>query len=181
MTRSGVPIFCSGPNNFGEIVRIMKEIACLLVAFVFTLSSNVIAHDYDEGNIEVAHPWARPTPIASVPGAVYFAIRNKGKWKDELVSVSVPEGFAERVEMHETVNQDGMMRMRKINNTLTIPAGGELKFQPGGSHVMLIGLSKALKLGSKFPAVFNFEKSGPIEVSVWVESTEEQEIDHSSH
>lgn len=44
------------------------------------------------------------------------------------------------VEMHETTEQDGMVRMRPLPQ-LVVPAKGALSLAPGGKHLMVFGLA----------------------------------------
>jgi len=46
------------------------------------------------------------------------------------------------------------------------PAGEALQLQPGGKHVMLLGLAKPLAAGDSFTLTLNFDGSDPITVTV---------------
>ena len=50
-----------------------------------------------------------------------------------------------------------------------VPAGGKTALEPGGLHVMLIGLKAPLKEGDKFPLTLTFAKAGKVDVEVIVE------------
>ncbi|WP_309304249.1 copper chaperone PCu(A)C [Pseudomonas sp. LS1212] len=63
---------------------------------------------------------------------------------------------------------------------MEIPAHGEVRFQPGGNHVMLSGQDKPLKAGEQFPLTLEFEKAGKVEVQIKVESADTQ-IGHNAH
>jgi copper(I)-binding protein len=39
---------------------------------------------------------------------------------------------------------------------VVIPAGGTLRFAPGGHHLMLVGLARAMKAGDSLPATLVF-------------------------
>jgi len=139
------------------------------VAIFLCVSALVHGHNYSAGKIDIDHPWASPTAIASVPAAVYLIIDNKGKKDDKLVSLSVEKDIAKVAEIHETTNKNGLLGMRKISEGLVIPAGRKIVFAPGEKHIMLKGLPKRLENGDKFSIVLNFEKAGPVDVSVYVE------------
>src|SRR3546814_11454455 len=57
------------------------------------------------------------------------------------------------------------MRMRPVDG-VPLPAGGMAELQPGGYHVMLIGLKHALKQGEHFPLTLTFEKAGTVTIEV---------------
>ena len=47
------------------------------------------------------------------------------------------------------------MRMRKIDK-IELPAGGEVTLQPGGLHVMLLGLKQDLNEGERISVTLKF-------------------------
>jgi len=69
--------------------------------------------------------------------AGYFVLTNHGTESVTLTGVS--STLARSIEMHETTMRDGMMRMRPIT-TLTLKAGEQIKFEPGGLHLMIFGV-----------------------------------------
>jgi len=66
--------------------------------------------------------------------------------------------------------KDGVMTMRPLPDGLMLPAGGEVALEPGGYHLMFIGLKKMLKQGDSFAGTLTFEKAGTVEVSFTVEA-----------
>ena len=85
---------------------------------------------------------------------------------DKLVAASSP--VAQKAELH-TMSMSGMvMKMRPIAG-IDIPAGQAVTLQPGGMHIMLVGLAKPLKTGQTFPLTLTFEKAGSRTVNVAVE------------
>lgn len=58
----------------------------------------------------------------------------------------------------------GMKMMRQIEG-LDIPAGGEVRLQPGGYHVMLLGLVEDIHLGDEVTVTLHFESAGKVEVT----------------
>ena len=64
--------------------------------------------------------------------------------------------------------QGMVMKMRPITG-LDIPAGQPVTLQPGGDHLMLMGLNQPLHEGQSFPLTLDFEKAGPRTVTVTVE------------
>jgi periplasmic copper chaperone A len=109
--------------------------------------------------------WARATPPGASVGAAYLIVRNKGDRDDRLVSASGE--VAQSVEPHETVEENGVARMRPLE-AASIPAGEMLVMRPGGAHLMLMGLAAPLKEGSTFPLTLSFERAGTMTVEVHV-------------
>lgn len=114
------------------------------------------------GELQVNDVWARPG-LAGGNSAIYFVIDNPGP-ADSLLSAS--SEVAEAVELHQTVMQDGNMQMAHQMN-VPVPIG-ETVFQPGGLHVMLIGLKGDLKAGDTFTVTLVFETAGERTLTVTV-------------
>jgi len=66
---------------------------------------------------------------------------------------------------------DGVMRMRKLEDGLTVPAGETVTLAPGGEHIMLIGLDAQLEAGESFDIRLEFENAGAQSISVEVRDT----------
>lgn len=115
--------------------------------------------------IEVSAPWARPSAGDGKMSAAYLTIHNRGADTDRLVSAAAP--VAKAVELHTVVKDGDVMRMRPVA-AIEIAAGAMQKLQPGGYHIMLIGLTAPLKAGDRFPLDLTFEKAGHRIVEVTV-------------
>lgn len=138
----------------------MKQLGGLMIALVLgaTAAGPLHAHDYTIGKLQIIHPWAKPS-LKGVPnGAAYMAISNTGDSDDVLVSVS--SGVAENVELHTMEMTDGVMRMRPIEGGIKLPAHDTVLLEPGGKHIMLIGLKEPLAPGSRFDLTLTFERAG---------------------
>jgi copper(I)-binding protein len=67
--------------------------------------------------------------------AGYFTLSNNTTQEIKITHVTSPE--FESVEMHESVLEDGIVRMYALAD-LTILAGETVRFEPGGKHLMLM-------------------------------------------
>lgn len=117
------------------------------------------------GTPRVEQPWSRPTAPGVGVGVGYMVIVNPGK-ADALIAASSP--VAERVELHLTQFEGGMMRMRQVGR-VELPAGATVRLEPGGLHMMLIGLKQPLAEGAAVPLVLRFEKAGEVRVELKVD------------
>jgi copper(I)-binding protein len=77
-----------------------------------------------------------PLP-GSNAGVAYLTIANRGGSAVTIRDARSPQ--FERVEIHETTTEGGVSQMRRLD-AVEIPAGGSLAFEPGGRHMMLIGM-----------------------------------------
>lgn len=131
------------------------------------LAASVQAHDFSGGNMTIDHPWSRPTAEGMPMGVAYFTLTNRGKAEDALTAAETP--VAARVEFHQTQLTDGMARMRPLTQ-IAIGPGKTVKVEPGGIHLMLVDLNRALEAGDSIPMTLTFRIAGKVEVQLKVES-----------
>ncbi len=102
---------------------------------------------------------------AMLPGAKVggggFSIRNDGAHADRLISVESPA--AGRVELHEMTMENDVMKMRKLDDGIAIPAGGTVELTTGGLHLMFMEVAKPFAAGETVPVTLTFEKAGKID------------------
>ena len=109
----------------------------------------------EAGKLTVVDVRARPAPLAGGNGAVYMTVLNGLDRTVRLVSAA--SMAAEVVETHETVEEQGVMKMVMLPDGYEIPAGEALELKPGGKHIMLIGLAQPLNPGDSFEVTLNFD------------------------
>ena len=105
------------------------------------------------GSIQLENAWARRAPAMAAGqagghgtgsgggmahgnggnGAVYVTITNRGAEPDALVSATTDA--ATTVELHETVPEGGVMKMRP-RPKFEVAGGGRLEMKPGGYHII---------------------------------------------
>lgn len=102
-------------------------------------------------------PWVREAPANSQVLAAYITLENPGATPLHLVSVTSP--LFSKVELHQTINKDGMAMMESVAH-MAVPAAGKVVMAPGGLHVMLIGPTRPLHNGDKVPLVLTFAGAG---------------------
>ena len=136
------------------------------------------AHEFKVGSLEIDHPWSRATPPGAKVAGGYLIIKNSGGEPDRLVSIS--SDVSQKAEVHEMAVKDGVMTMRPLTGGVEIPAGGEVKLEPGSFHIMFVGLKEPAVEGVKFPGTLTFEKAGKVDVEFAVDKPGGGE-DHSGH
>lgn len=117
--------------------------------------------------VAVSAAWARSTvPGQSGTGAfMTITARDGGR----LIGAASP--VAGVVELHEMAMENNVMRMRAIAG-LDLPPGRAVQLRPGGHHVMLLDLKRALKPGEKVQIELRLETpdgkrvTQPVEVEV---------------
>ncbi|MDR6833022.1 MULTISPECIES: copper chaperone PCu(A)C [unclassified Sphingopyxis] len=86
------------------------------------------------------------------PAVGYFKVEG-GPQPVQLVAVTAD--LAQRVEMHESVRENGMVTMKPLARA-DVPAKGELVFKQGGKHLMIWGINGAAVRAGKLPMAFVF-------------------------
>lgn len=94
--------------------------------------------------IQIEDPWVRAVPPNANNSAIFLDLRNESEQLRKLVEVH--SEVAERVELHTTKDEDGMLRKQRLEE-VPIPALETQSFHPGGIHIMLIGLRSPLEVG----------------------------------
>ena len=134
-----------------------------MVAAVTVAGSGIAqAADYKVGTIVVSEPWARASasPMAKA-GAAYATLVNAGQEMDRLLAAESPS--AGKVELHTVLMEGGVMKMRQVK-AIEIHPGEPTVLQPGGLHIMLMGLHAPLKMGEMLTVTLTFEEAGKITV-----------------
>jgi periplasmic copper chaperone A len=126
---------------------------------VFMGAVLALAAGLASAQVKVDAAWARPTVPGQQGGGGFLTLTSaKG---DRLVGGST--ALAERFELHTMAMKGDVMEMRQVD-AIELPAGKPVKLEPGGLHVMFIGLKQPLPLGSKVPVTLKFEKAGEVKV-----------------
>lgn len=102
--------------------------------------------------VTVDHGWVRLPVIAGRPAAAYFTLHG-GEDGAILIQASSPD--AKSAQMHESMEMNGVSSMAPLTQ-VAAPAGGSVKFEPGGKHVMLFDLAPAVRPGGTVRLHFDF-------------------------
>lgn len=138
----------------------------VIAAGLFTLPP-ARAEEVKAGDLVITQGWSRATPGGAKVGGGYLTIENKGSAPDRLIGGSAD--IAGKVEVHEMTMNNGVMTMRPLDKGLTIEPGKTAKLAPGGYHLMMFDLKRALKQGDKLPVTLEFEKAGKVTISLDVQ------------
>lgn len=149
-------------------------------AVLLALAAPAAAHDYSVGDIEIGHPWSRPTPPTARVAGGYVTLTNTGPEADRLVGVESPD--AQSAEIHRSVVENGVASMRPVE-AIEIAPGASVDFEAERLHFMFIDPDRPLRDGDRFPATLVFEKAGSINVEFMVQmrASEPATEDHSGH
>lgn len=113
--------------------------------------------------------WSRPAVAldGTGNGAGYGIFVNLGEEDDTLVSVS--SEAASVIELHTVIMDGDVMQMTPLEDGMPIPAGGFTSLQPGGYHIMMIGLTADLEPDAEVSLDLEFEHADPINITYTVQ------------
>lgn len=116
--------------------------------------------------IVVSDAWARAAHAGQPTSAAYLTLCNGGESDDALVAVSM--GGVNAAEIHITsVSADGTTSMAPADE-IPLPAGEPVSLQPGGAHIMLIGVERAMSPNNAPTVRLMFRSAPPQDVALEV-------------
>jgi len=128
--------------------------------------------------IEVAAPYVRAVPPGQPNSAAFMQLSNEGDADRALVAAA--SSAADVVELHTHTMVDGMMQMRRIER-IDLPAGQTVELAPGGLHVMLIGLTRALLPGETVELTLTLDDDSDVQVVAPVRPVGAMPMSHRHH
>ena len=89
--------------------------------------------------LTIEDAWVRALPPVQKTTAAYLTLYNPASAGVEITGATSP--IAAQVEIHTTREVDGYTRMERLDR-LTVGPGDRLLLEPGGTHLMLLGLER---------------------------------------
>lgn len=138
---------------------IQRRITILLISLGLGLFA---CEPSGEGTIVVSDAWGRSSPASAANAAFYMNIRNNSQRPDSLERVEID--ICDSTELHETnIDDAGLMSMSHVMK-IDISNGEEISLEPGGFHVMCLGLNSALETGDMIPINLVLANSGTMQI-----------------
>lgn len=125
----------------------MKRLIAVLLGLVLAGTASA------SGGLTVSGAWVRVLP-GDLPAGAYFTLKNDTDGDVTLTGAAAPD-FT-RAMLHNSVSRDGVEKMVHVD-AVPVPAHGEIRFQPGGYHVMLMKRRHPLKIGESIPITLRFD------------------------
>lgn len=111
------------------------------IPFVLLLFSSSLFAD-----VGVIGPWVRGTVAGQGATGAFMSLRSS----EDAVLIEARSPVAALVEIHAMSREGNVMKMRALPR-LELPAGKTVELRPGGNHIMLMELKKALAKGDIVP------------------------------
>ena len=140
-------------------MRYRSFLPCFGLALI-AVSSALSAETASEA-VSVSEPYVRAVPPGQPNSASFMVLSNGSAQEHALVAAESPA--ARVVELHSHVMEDGMMSMRRVHK-IELPPGATVVLEPGGLHVMMIGLEQSLEPDQEIPISLLFDDGSRTEV-----------------
>jgi periplasmic copper chaperone A len=118
-----------------------------------------------QAQTQVKDAWVRGTVAQQGATGLFAQITSSSGGR--LVSAASP--LAGTVEIHEMSMDGSVMKMRAVAS-IELPAGRMVKLEPGGYHIMLMGLKQPLKAGDKVPVTLVVEGAANKRETIQIEA-----------
>jgi periplasmic copper chaperone A len=170
----------------------MNRITHTALTLIVLLMAGTMAgcNGSSESSVTIADQWARPG-FEGDNAAAYMEIQNDGD--EDIALIGASSDIADTVEIHQTrmespdqqqhgdddadnddthgnQSQDHstMMVMEEVES-IVAPSGSSVLLEPGGYHVMFMGLTRDLEPGDSFSLTLHFDDIDDQTIEVTVE------------
>ena len=109
--------------------------------------------------LKVTGAWIREPMGSRAVASAYGTVENPGPADVRIVGVSAD--VAGSVEIHEMSRVDDIMKMAPVK-TISVPAHRTLELAPGGTHLMLFDVTRALKDGETATLTLTTDDGGHV-------------------
>ena len=116
--------------------------------------------------LEISNPRVKNLPPSVPVRAGYMTLHNPESKAVSIVSLN-SDAFGS-IEIHQTIAQDGMMRMERVP-TLTIEPDSTVQLAPGGLHLMMMNPVEPAGIGDKIEILILFDDGSEQKLEMWVQ------------
>ena len=135
------------PRAAVRTVHPFRLIAALGVACVWVACRAPSDEETRRGPFAVRDAWAR-TADSGTTGGAYLTLTNRDTLPVTITGVTTT--WATAASVHETMTMEGMTHMMPMSS-MTLARDSTLTMRAGGVHLMLDGLTHALRVGDTVP------------------------------
>lgn len=114
-------------------------------------------------DVTIHDAYVRATPPGAPASAAFMVLENSAGVGHQLVAVR--SGLGKKVELHNHLMEEGMMKMRRVMK-IDLPAGERITLKPGGLHVMFMGLNQRPEVGEWVELTLIFGDGSQITIEI---------------
>lgn len=126
----------------------MKFLKFTLFIIALLISTDILAAP----DIRIENAWIGSTDEGDDMSVAYMSLLSN----EDVILTSVTSPRIKTIEMHNTITEKGIMKMR-MTNEIKIEYGKTFEFKSGGSHLMLMDFKDPLKAGQKVKLILHFK------------------------
>jgi len=115
-------------------------------------------HTHSSDGIEISNARINPPLPGQTTGVAFMELVNYGD-QDRLLAITSP--VSGRIELHTHLNDDGVMKMRRVDG-VDLPHAEPVELKPGGLHIMLFETTAAI--GDEALLTLDFETADDLTV-----------------
>jgi len=144
--------------------KLLSKLMIPVITFILVVSSNTLFAENikKDDSISFNTPWVRAMPPMVMTTAGYVEIHNSSYVADKLLKIWSSD--ITLIEVHQTKKVGDVLKMLPAQNT-SVPPKGKLVMQPGGYHLMMMGIKKPLIENETIKVYFEFETAGIVHVN----------------
>ena len=143
-------------RNHCHTRRLLRHVATV-IAFAVVAAPALGAQ---AATVVARDPWVREAPAGRKATAIFLTAENTGAAGRTIVGGSTD--VSDTLELHEMKRENGMMRMSPVSS-IAVPAHGKAELKPGGLHLMLFGLRKALVAGDSVHVTLTLDSGARVQ------------------
>jgi copper(I)-binding protein len=128
-----------------------KKLFAAMVAIALATSLSACATEEEHPQeLHLSDGWVRVSEYSDHVDGMTGAFATFENLTDhDITIVGGSAEIAGMVQVHEVLMLDGEMKMQEKEGGIVIPAGESVTLEPGGLHIMLMGLKKPILVGDK--------------------------------
>ncbi|MCT4642858.1 MAG: copper chaperone PCu(A)C [Bacteriovoracaceae bacterium] len=127
------------------------------------LLSLLVSLNLYAASIEIKKPFVRLLPPSAPNTAAFMKIYNNTD--RDIVLTSAIANISKTVELHGHEHINGLMRMRQVKQ-ITLKANSTTSLEPGGLHIMFMGLKKPLFAKQEILLTLKFSNFKDLQVKI---------------
>jgi copper(I)-binding protein len=125
-----------------------KLLNLILLVIALLISTEILAAP----NVEIENAWVASAEASDDMSVAFMSLFSH----EDLIMTSVTSPKIKTIEMHNTILEKGIMKMR-MTHEIKIDHGKTFEFKSGGSHLMLMDFKGPLKAGQKVKLTLHFK------------------------
>jgi copper(I)-binding protein len=125
-----------------------KLLNLILLVIALLISTEILAAP----NVEIENAWVASAEASDDMSVAFMSLFSH----EDLILTSVTSPKIKTIEMHNTILEKGIMKMR-MTHEIKIDHGKTFEFKSGGSHLMLMDFKGPLKAGQKVKLTLHFK------------------------